>query len=114
MNKKILLIGIFALFISLISVSIGFDIGYKAGVDSSNLDVVYTQYLNDILPDKVNDTSLIVYERHLLSDGNFTDDYYVYHNCNQSEYWDAVKQFDFYHEFTFSHFNNMSIWNKRL
>jgi hypothetical protein len=109
-----ILIGIFVLCIALILVLVGFDIGYKAGVDSSNLDVVYAQYLNDILPDNVNDTSLIIYERHLLSDGNYTDDYYVYHNCNRSEYWNAVKQWVFYYDVTFSHFNGMGIWNKRL
>ena len=93
-------------------IALGYSFGYYAGKNSSNLDKVYGNYLNDILPDNVNDTTLIVYERHYNEKGIYWDGYYAYHNCNQSEYWDSAKQLDFYYENTFSHFNGLGIWHR--
>lgn len=93
---------------------IAYGYGFDAGKNSNNLDKVYANYLNDILPDDVNDTSLIVYERHYLSDDNYANNYYVYHNCNQTEYWKWAKNLDFYHEYTLSSFNDMGIFHREI
>ena len=84
---------------------IGYTIGHEAGKNYSNLDVIYSGYLDDIFPES---------EDEFVQINLRNDSYYVYHNCTQDEWFEWIDTIDVHWDFTLDDFKGYGIWHKTI
>jgi len=100
MKTKWIIIGM--IIVWLLTIKVIFSIGYDAGENSSNLDEVYANYLDSILPES-NEFAYIT-----LSNGS----YYVHHNCNDYIWEQLSGNFDYTLPlWSTQHFNDKPIFH---